>query len=457
MAIPNLTSKAIEAAKPGKFVVRLRDGAVPGFHLLITPADSRSWSLAYTSPETGKRRFYPLGSYAKDKDAATDNCLTLKAARKRATEVRSLIDDEGIDPIEQDKRDAERARQATIEAETGTTKQLFELYIQNLEMDGKNRSALQIRNAILEKQGERDCGRLHPMKARDVTKDDIAGIKSKIAERAPVQANRVRTYLHAAFEFGLVYMGEDRWHRKFKAGEIPDFQLTSNPVSRIKRNAKVEQPRKRYLDKDEVVRVWNALSPDNFHSELSLAIKLLLSIGQRVEEVLQAPWSEFDADEMLWRIPAERRKTRNKNTVDHLVPLCDFHIKLLEELKQYTGSSVYLFPHKDGDRPRGADALSQAVYRFCRPGPESKREAFEPFVPKDCRRTFKTLAGSIGISLEMRNRLQGHAFQDVGSTHYDQWDYLDDKRDAMNKYCHWLDALVTGKKRGKVVQLRGAS
>lgn len=461
MAISNLTGTQCKNARPGKHLIRLKDGVVKGFHLQVTPKGTKSWALAFTSPITKKRRFYPLGSYVEKKAQETDSCLTLASARIKAGQVRSLIDG-GVDPIEKDKEDAEQARQAAIEASTGTTRQLFELYIENLEKDGKQRSADQIRMALIDGK-KKDCESILSMKAKDVKKSHIAGIKARIAERgSEVQANRVRTYLHAAFNFGLTYMDEDRWHNKYVAGEIPDFGLDSNPVALIKRNARVEQPRKRYLDKSELVKVWQALNPDRFQSELSLVLKLLLSTGQRVEEVLQAEWSEFDFEDMLWRIPAERRKTRSKNPVDHLVPLTYFHLQLLEEVKTFSGDSPYLFPRRTGKDeekagPRGSDALSQAVYRFCRPSKESKRQPFEPFVPKDCRRTFKTLAGSIGIGLEMRNRLQGHAFQDVGSQHYDQWDYMDDKRTAMEKYCAWLDELIHGKKESNIVDFKGGA
>ena len=53
-------------------------------------------------------------------------------------------------------------------------------------------------------------------------------------------------------------------------------------------------------------------------------------------------------------------------------------------------------------------------------------------------RTFKTLAGSIGISLELRNLLQGHPMTDVGSIHYDRWGYLPEKLKAMETCCDRL-------------------
>ena len=41
MAIANLTQKTLEAAKPGEHVIRLRDGNVKGFHLVIHPNGTR--------------------------------------------------------------------------------------------------------------------------------------------------------------------------------------------------------------------------------------------------------------------------------------------------------------------------------------------------------------------------------------------------------------------------------
>jgi integrase len=147
---------------------------------------------------------------------------------------------------------------------------------------------------------------------------------------------------------------------------------------------------------------------------------------------LQAHWREIDLTENLWTIPAERRKNRHDVTEPHIVPLTGFHLELLDQVRKATDHVDWLFPHKDRLQPRKADALYQAVHRFC------PANSIEPFAPRDCRRTFKTLAGSIGINLELRNRLQGHAMTDVGSVHYDRWGYLPEKRQAMETWTAWL-------------------
>jgi hypothetical protein len=50
----------------------------------------------------------------------------------------------------------------------------------------------------------------------------------------------------------------------------------------------------------------------------------------------------------------------------------------------------------------------------------------------------------MGISLELRNRLQGHAMTDVGSVHYDRYEYLPEKRAAMGVWVAGLAEIIEG-------------
>jgi hypothetical protein len=42
----------------------------------------------------------------------------------------------------------------------------------------------------------------------------------------------------------------------------------------------------------------------------------------------------------------------------------------------------------------------------------------------------------------MRNRLQGHALTDVGSVHYDRYDYLTEKKEAMKLWSSELQKII---------------
>jgi integrase len=312
--------------------------------------------------------------------------------------------------------------------------QLFELYIKNLELDGK-RSANYVRLMY-----ERDIkSPIGGIKVRDITKDHISDIVTQIAKRgALVTANRTRSYLHAAFGFSLFCNSMPRWR-----GKVPDFGLQFNPVAATQKALKHEKPGQRYLDKEEIKCLWTRIGIEAMDLHTSLAVKLLIATGQRVEEVLHAQWSEFNLDDLTWTIPADRRKSKHSSYEPHIVPLTVFHNKILGDIKLCCDGSKWLFPHSNGTGPRTSGALSQAVRRFCTPKGVSKRTPFLKFQPRDLRRTWKTMAGSIGISLEDRNRVQGHAFQDTGSRHYDRYSYLVEKRNAMDKWIDWLENILT--------------
>ena len=212
-------------------------------------------------------------------------------------------------------------------------------------------------------------------------------------------------------------------------GRAVKFNLQHNPVVTVKKTVSRKRQGMRALTRDEIRTLWHT---DQLTAPMLLALKMLLTTGQRVEEVLHATWAEFDTTQMTWIIPGQRRKTRGKTSEPHIIPITPFHRLLLGEIKQTTGHDTYLFPATGGEAPRRYDALTNSVSKFV------QSSGMESFSPRDVRRTFKTVAGSLGISLELRNRLQGHALTDVGSVHNDRYDYLAEKRTAMQA---WIDGL----------------
>ena len=65
--------------------------------------------------------------------------------------------------------------------------------------------------------------------------------------------------------------------------------------------------------------------------------------------------------------------------------------------------------------------------------------------------------GEAGLSKEIRDRIQGHAFSDVSSKHYDRFDYWAEKQAAMKKWERWLNQQINPCKKAKVVRLRSAA
>jgi integrase len=408
-----LTDRQIKNAKPRHSVYRLRDGnsVTKGFGVTVAPAGSKTFFLSYTSPSTSRRQQVNLGRYPG---------TSLKDAREKARAYREGLAT-GLDPkdrikAEQDQKLEQAARPNVVA--------LFEAYIADLEMDGK-RSAKEVAR-IFNKHIKDVIGETV---AAEVTTDAVLDVLTPIVQRGSlVHADNVRAYLRAAFEFGVHAHTSTRWR-----GRLPRFGLLVNPVANTKKAVRRKPVGQRALSAEEVRQVWHG---NGISLPSHLALKLLIATGQRVEEVLQSSWAEIDLNDNVWTIPAIRRKNRHDATEPHIVPLTSFHTELLDQVQSATSHSEWLFPHQNGREPRKADALYQAIKRFCR------SNDIKPFAPRDCRRTFKTLTGSIGIDLELRNRMQGHAMTDVGSIHYDRWSYLPEKREAMEKWTDWLKSTV---------------
>jgi integrase len=216
-----------------------------------------------------------------------------------------------------------------------------------------------------------------------------------------------------------------------------DFSITFNPVVTVRKSVSRKPRGQRNLSADEIRTLWQT---DLLTRPMHLALLFILATGQRVEEVLEANWSEFDFDQKLWVIPGERRKTRNTTSEPHLVPLCYLQIGLLKAIRTETAHKTLLFPANGGEGPRRYDSLGHAVRRFI------EASGMTSFSARDLRRTFKTVAGSFGLSLEIRNRLQGHGMTDVGSVYYDRHSYLTEKRAAMMIWTRSLRRLLKGRK-----------
>ena len=45
----------------------------------------------------------------------------------------------------------------------------------------------------------------------------------------------------------------------------------------------------------------------------------------------------------------------------------------------------------------------------------------------------------LGINKSIRDIIQNHALNDVSSKHYDRWDYMPEKREALEKWSHYLE------------------
>lgn len=382
----------------GKFGVKVDTSGAKTFYYRYYDADQN-------------RRFVALGKYP---------TITLNQARESAKDFMAQVST-GTDP-KKAMSDAEEA-----EAKLGSIRQLFKLYTERMKIDGKRTWERVL--ADLEKE-------VYPFiapetKAKNVKPVDIKNVLTAMLQRgAGVQANRVRSAIHAAFNYGLRADHDPA----VSATTTIHFGLDSNPVSPIPRQKSLERVGETWLKIDEVQYLLNTFSKAykvGFQSDRLLKLCFYTG-GQRPYELATSKWTAIDFEERTWEITKDLSKTSKP----HVIPLTDSAINILIEVKARNFSeSEYIFcNHDDKARPYDTDSLGKAIRYYREAEPEFKR-----FIARDIRRTTKTLMGMLGISKETRDILQNHARTDVSSRHYDRYGYMKEKRDAVELFEKYLN------------------
>jgi integrase len=175
------------------------------------------------------------------------------------------------------------------------------------------------------------------------------------------------------------------------------------------------------------------LDEDNLelHLVTRAALKLIVMLFVRTRELIEAKWEEIDLESETWRIPAERMKLR----VEHLVPLPNQALILLQDLHKITGESEYVFP---GDRnPKQPMSNNTLLYGgIYRMGLRSRATIHG----------FRSLASSILNESGKWNpdaieRQLAHSEKDQVRAAYNRANYLDERRRMMQWYADYLDEL----------------
>ncbi len=261
-----LTVRGLDALKPKAERYEVWEDGRTGLGVRVSPAGRKSWVFMYRF--NGKARRMGLGTYP---------AVGLASARVKHAKAKELLT-KGDDPcaLHVEKRRAER------QAET-----VADLAAEYLEKWAKprKRSAAEderiLNKDVLPAWGKR--------KAKDIRRRDVILLLDEIVERgSPMQANRTLAVVRRMFNFGI-------------SRDI----LDATPVAMVRAPAK-ENQRERVLAPEEIRVFWNGLDKAPMSPAIKLALKLELVTGQRKGELVGAALPEFDFEENVWTIPAER-------------------------------------------------------------------------------------------------------------------------------------------------------
>ena len=339
-----LEDSQIKGFKPGPAIQPHHDGG--GLYLYVRPTGKKSW--VFVRKLNGKRIEIALGLYP-DKKLGIYPGVSLAEARKKATLLRQKVD-AGINPIEEarEKDEAEKreALKKKIDFERPQTiKDLFirwktaELEHSRGEDEVILRQGRTDEGDSIERMFDKDVfpiiGSLHPL---NVDTDHMFMIRDKMMTRGVGRlTNQCLSNMRQMFVYAF--------RRKYIAAD-PTYGIKIKEFGGMQ----AEQPCERWLKDDEISdlteRLWKKHPGCNpYKRENQIALLLLLSTACRIGEVILSRWEDVHLDERTWHFPkAIRKDNKNYPAKDHDIYLSDLTIKLLLELKRYTGDSIFLFP-----------------------------------------------------------------------------------------------------------------
>ncbi len=436
------TDKSIKAIKPQKTRFRqpepTNQRGVGRLVLDVQPSGVKTFFFQYFRNQDGKskRTLVNIGLYKKT--LSSPGC-SLEDARTKAREYANLLQ-AGKDPklVVEERQLEEQAKLRRVESEKrqGSFEQLLDSYTSAMKADSK-RSYKSVEKS-LDTYVKLPFPEMINRKADTIDADDIRLILSKMIKKGvTTHTNRVRSYLHAAFSHGLK---QDNNPRRYSDEEVK-FNLKFNPVTFVPKQPDFERVGEHVIPEKEIKIIWDELPKESLIS--AYAIKLSFTTGQRFGEIIRGPWTVIDDDAQLMTIPA----SVSKNKIEHVVPLDGLSWSIIEDLYELTGDSEYLFPASNTggfieDKHIHSTTISKVVREYC-----SGHKKVSKFLARDIRRTVKTLMGKAGIDKAIRDRIQNHALQDVSSKHYDRYDYLAEKRQAMKVWNDYLDLIIHPKKK----------
>jgi len=319
-----LNDMQIRRAKPEARAYTLGDGL--GLSLLIEPNGSKSWRFRYRF--AGKPKMISLGVYP---------TITLADARSRRDDARKLVA-EGKNPSEVRK---EQKIALQTESESAFEKIATEWHQMKSAKwsEGYASDIMEaFQNDIFPYVGTRPVGEIKPL--------ELLNVLRKIEKRGALEKMRkVRQRCSEVFRYAI-------------ATGRAEFNPAADLSSALEVHQSSHFP---FLKADEIPDFLRALDSYTGSRLVQIATKLLMITGVRTIELRAALWLEFDLDNAIWEIPAERMKMRRP----HLVPLSTQALDLLNEIKVMTGNYRYVFPGRnDPNKSMSEASINQLIKRI---------------------------------------------------------------------------------------------
>ena len=391
-----LNDRQIKNAKPAETgkKTKLFDGG--GLYLEVTPAGGKVFRLKYRID--GKEKTLTIGKYP---------TVSLAEARQAAENARRLLVS-GQDPSEakqQEKRERQAAALNTFEAIARRW------HSDNLIRWKENHAARVLRyfeTDVFPVIGE--------MPIQEIRVSDIKTVLDGVMTRGVNNtAEKIREWTGAIFDYAVML-------------EV----VETNPAYSLRKYIPAKQTDHRpALPREELTEFFRRLILAEIEPQNRIALILNMLTFLRSTELRGGQWNEIDFDAAIWTVPAQRMKhEKTAPKPPHAVPLADWTLELLAELKELTGNTPFLFPSRTKTDGFISDAtISRIIERMGYKGRVTPHG-------------FRSLASSVlneqGFNPDAIERQLAHIENNKIRAAYNRADYLNERKEFMQWYSDFL-------------------
>ena len=376
-----LTAKFVEhVSDAGKYYDQY------GLFLHVRPSGAKKWLQRYTFK--GRRREIGLGS-AKIVSVAT--------ARKNAYQNLVLVS-EGIDPIVDKKQDS------IIPKFEAAARKVHE---ENRPTWRNAKHAAQF-ITTLETYAFPVIGNLS---VTEINSSHILRILSPIWVTKAETAKRVRQRLSTVFKYCVA----QQW-RTDDPANIAIVEALPNLKKKVQHRKSIS-----YNDVSDFIET---VSNSSAGLSTKLGLEFLILTATRSGEVRNARWNEVNGS--LWTIPAERRKAG----VAHRVPLPSRCMEILEEARNISQGSGYIFEGTKPNKPLSENTFNKLMKEL---GLEVHAHGF--------RTSFRTWTQEkTNYPREIAEAALAHSLKDKAEAAYARSDLLEKRAEMMEAWAQFISA-----------------
>jgi len=313
------------AKSEGKKITKLYDGN--GLFLWVYEDGRKYWRLRYRIH--GKEKSISLGVYPD---------VSLSEAREKAKLERKKVDDH-IDPSIDRKVTKQRAKQAAENSFEAVAREWYAKQIHTWVHSHAKDVKRRLEGNVFPYIG------MHPISK--IEAPELPNMIRIIENRGSYDlAHRVLQVCGQVFRYGVV---------TGRCSRDPAADLKGALTPHKKKNQAA-------VKSEELPELLRAIATYEAtgNRQTQLALQLLTLTFVRTNELIGALWTEFDLDNALWIVPAERMKMRS----EHVVPLTSRALEIIHELKAIAGNSRYLLPGRNPNKPISNNTLLFALYRL---------------------------------------------------------------------------------------------